>query len=285
MRTPITYYGGKQMLADTIIEMMPPHRVYCEPYFGGGAVFFAKGKSYCEVVNDIDDRIVTFYDVIQDERLFLLLQKRIQNTLDSEREFLRADRLWRNPAAARSKVEMAWAVWLQCNLGYGGTPEGGWKWDNGTSGSHSGVVMDGYRNQFTFKVHERMKNVQVSCRDALKVIAQRDTPDTFFFLDPPYPGCVQKHYSGFTFEDFEVLLKMLTSIKGKFLLCNFDSDLLRRYVADNGWQTRTVDMALRVANRNTKGTKRKQEVMVYNYSVEPSLFDANGNKNENDKNN
>ncbi len=272
MRTPITYYGGKQQLASTILGMMPPHRVYVEPYFGGGAVFFSKGKSYCEVVNDIDDRIITFYDVCQDEKKFQQLQQKIQMTLDSEREFLRADKLWRDPSKARSRVEMAWAVWLQCNMGFGGSPEGGWKWDNGTSGSHSGIIMDGYRNQFTNKIHERLKNVQISCRDALKVIAQRDTEDTFFFLDPPYPGCVQKHYSGFTFDDFEVLLKVLTSIKGKFLLCNFDSEMLTKYVNDNGWNRVVFDMALRVANRVTKGTKRKREVMVYNYTIEPGLF-------------
>jgi DNA adenine methylase len=193
-------------------------------------------------------------------------------TLSSEREFLRADKLWRKPSRARSKVEMAWAVWLQCNMGYGGSPKGGWKWDNGTSGSHSGIVMDGYRNKFTEKIHDRLRFVQISCRDALKVIAQRDSEETFFFLDPPYPGCCQKHSSGFGFEDFELLLKTLSSIKGKFLLCNFDSDILSDYVNGNGWNRIAFDMALRVANRITKGRKRKSEVMVYNYTVEPSLF-------------
>lgn len=273
MKTPITYYGGKQQLASIIIGMIPPHRVYCEPYFGGGAVFFAKGKSFCEVVNDIDDRIVTFYDVCQDEDKFQKLQSRIQNTLDSEREFLRADKLWRDPSKAPSDVDMAWAVWLQCNMGYGGSPEGGWKWDNGTSGSHSGVVMDNYRNQFTNKVHDRLKHVQISCRDALKVIRQRDTLDTFFFLDPPYPGHVQKHYSGFTFEKFEELLQLLTTIKGKFLLCNFGSPMLDDYVQRMGWHKNVKDMALRVANRVTGGVKRKQEVMVWNYDLPGNLFE------------
>lgn len=272
MKSPITYYGGKQLLASTILGMMPPHRIYCEPYFGGGAVFFAKGKGYCEVINDIDDRIITFYDVIQDDHKFPLLLSRIQNTLDSEREFLRAERLWRNPAKARSKVELAWAVWLSCNMGYGGTPEGGWKWDNGTSGSHIGVVFDNYRHQVTYKIHERMRHVQISCRDALKVIRQRDTVDTFFFLDPPYPGCVQKHYSGFSYDDLENLLGVLSRIKGKFLLCNYDSEILQRYVAENGWNIKSVDMALRVANHTTGGSKRKREVMVYNYDIQPKLF-------------
>lgn len=272
MRTPITYYGGKQLLASTILGMIPQHRVYCEPYFGGGAVFFAKGPSPCEVVNDIDDRIITFYDVCQNEHKFSLLRLRVLNTLDAEREFMRADRLWRNPRKARSKVELAWAVWLLCNMGYGGSPEGGWKWDNCTSGSHAGVVMDNYRHQLTQKVHERLKYVQISCRDALKVIRQRDTEETFFFLDPPYPGCVQKHYRGFSFDDFESLLGVLSRLKGKFLLCCFDSDILRRYVSDNGWKMTIKDMPLRVANHISGGMKRKQEVMVCNYVVEPSLF-------------
>lgn len=272
MRTPITYYGGKQQLVRTILPMIPSHRVYCEPYFGGGAIFFAKGKSFCEVVNDIDDRIITFYDVCQEEGKFLRLQQKILHTLDSETEFLRADKIWRDPKKARSKVELAWAVWLQCNMGYGGSPDGGWKWDNGTSGSHSGVVMDNYRHQFTNKVHERMKHVQISCRDALKVIRQRDSVDTFFFLDPPYPGCVQKHYSGFGFDDFEQLLEMLTTIKGKFILCNFTSPMLESYVGRMGWQTTVKDMPLRVVNRVTGGVKRKQEVIVYNYVLEPKLF-------------
>ena len=272
MRTPITYYGGKQLLASTILGMIPPHRVYVEPYFGGGAVFFAKGKSYCEVVNDIDDRIISFYDVCQDEELFPLLQHRIQSTLDAEREYERAYALWCNPKEAKSKVDIAWSVWLLCNMGFNGTPEGGWKWDNGSSGSHSGIVMNNYRAMFTSRVHERMKLVQISCRDALKVIAQRDTKDTFFFLDPPYPGSFQKHYKGFSNEDFQQLLDMLMTLKGRFILCNFMSPILDEYVQRMGWHIHIEDMALRCANFAAKECKRKQEVMVYNYDIMPRLF-------------
>ena len=62
MKTPITYYGGKQLLASTIVSMIPEHRIYCEPYFGGGAVFFAKEPSYLEAINDLNDRLMIFYD-------------------------------------------------------------------------------------------------------------------------------------------------------------------------------------------------------------------------------
>jgi hypothetical protein len=60
MRTPITYYGGKQKLASIILDMMPQHRIYVEPFFGGGAVFFAKPKSPMEVINDTNDRLINW---------------------------------------------------------------------------------------------------------------------------------------------------------------------------------------------------------------------------------
>ena len=82
MKTPITYYGGKQGLADTIINMLPAHKIYCEPFFGGGAVFFRKPKSYLEVINDIDDRLINFYQVAQNN--FEQLEILISQTLNSE---------------------------------------------------------------------------------------------------------------------------------------------------------------------------------------------------------
>src|SRR5262245_12200255 len=39
---PLKWYGGKSYIADWILEKMPPHLNYVEPYFGGGQVFFAR---------------------------------------------------------------------------------------------------------------------------------------------------------------------------------------------------------------------------------------------------
>ncbi len=53
MKTPITYYGGKQILTHEILELMPAHKIYVEPFFGGGAIFFAKGSSFLEVIHTL----------------------------------------------------------------------------------------------------------------------------------------------------------------------------------------------------------------------------------------
>ncbi|MDC3911881.1 DNA adenine methylase, partial [Raoultella planticola] len=43
------------------------HKTYLEPFFGSGAVFFNKPRSYVETLNDIDSRIVNFFEVCRDQ--------------------------------------------------------------------------------------------------------------------------------------------------------------------------------------------------------------------------
>lgn len=267
MRTPITYYGGKQQLAAKIISMMPPHRLYCEPFFGGGAVFFAKPKSYLEVINDKNDRLVTFYRQVAGN--FDELRYLVENTLHSESEYLKAKDFY-NGRETAGDVQIAWSVWMITNGSFSGSMQGGWKWCNGSAGSHTGVFMRNKRDEFNDILHNRLQDVQISCRDALDVIRQRDTPDTFFYLDPPYPGCTQGHYRGYTFNDLYELLTVLQGIKGKFILSNFWSQTLRYFVAVNGWKVQKLDMPLKVANL-TKA-KRKTEILISNYEVERTLF-------------
>lgn len=268
MRTPITYYGGKQLMAERIVAMMPSHRIYCEPFFGGGAVFFVKPKGWLEVINDTNDRLITFYD--QCVRNFDALRERIDGTLDSERLYDKARRIYNRPRGY-SKLDVAWAVWMVTNMSYSGSPRGGWKWCNGTAGSHTGVFMRGKRESFTDAVRERLAEVQISCRSANDVIRQRDSSETFFYLDPPYVGCDQKHYSGFKMSDLAELLDVLENVRGRFILSHYDNALIQEYVARNGWNTEYVNLPLMVSNL-TKG-RRKNEMLIYNYKIEPTLFD------------
>ena len=39
---PLKWHGGKYYLAPQIIDLMPPHLHYVEPYFGGGAVLLSR---------------------------------------------------------------------------------------------------------------------------------------------------------------------------------------------------------------------------------------------------
>lgn len=268
MKTPISYYGGKQQLVTTLLGMIPPHKIYCEPFFGGGALFFAKGKSYLEAINDKNDLIITFYKQCLSN--FDKLQQKIQMTLCSESEHKKAKEIYYHPSE-HTDIDIAWAVWVCTNMSVMCTPAEGWKRDNGTGGSHIGVSMENYRNNFTKKIKERLQYVQISCSDAISVIRQRDTTETFFYLDPPYINCDQKHYKGYSEEDFKKLLELLASIRGKFLLSNFCSDILREYIDFNKWNYKVIDKKCMIPAIKSK-PRRKQEILVYNYNIEPTLF-------------
>ena len=145
MRTPITYYGGKQRLASTILSMMPKHKIYCEPFFGGGAVYFQKPKAGIEVINDKNDMLINFYLCIQNR--FEELQKQIQSTLHSETLYYQAKDIW-NGRIEATDIEKAWAVWFITNGSFAGSMHGGWKWCNGSSGSHSAIMIRNKREEF-----------------------------------------------------------------------------------------------------------------------------------------
>ena len=60
VKPPVHYYGAKVRLAPWIVEHMPAHEAYIEPFFGSGAVLFSKPPSRFEVANDLDDDLAVW---------------------------------------------------------------------------------------------------------------------------------------------------------------------------------------------------------------------------------
>lgn len=44
MKTPITYYGGKQNMLKHILPLVPKHSLYTEAFAGGAALFLQKNR-------------------------------------------------------------------------------------------------------------------------------------------------------------------------------------------------------------------------------------------------
>jgi DNA adenine methylase len=162
------------------------------------------------------------------------------------------------------RVKRAWAVWTLANMSFGSMLNGGFDCD--TCGTTSGKVKS-KRDAFTEQLAIRLQNVQIECSDALKIIRSRDTPDSFFYCDPPYPDTDQGHYDGYSADDFRCLLDMLSKIEGKFLLSSFRHDYLREFKDKHGWSQFEIKMQKSVTAQ-TGHTGTKIEVFTANYNIE-----------------
>jgi len=258
MKPPLTYYGGKQKLADRIISMLPKHRIYCEPFFGGGAVFFVKPPSAIEVINDNNGELINFYKVLRSD--YKKLEKEIKCTLHS-REYHQAAKIVLGYPQLFNEVKRAWAVWTLANQSYGSMLGGTWRCD--LSKNSTPKKLNNKRENFTEDYAKRLEQVQIECRDAIKVIKLWDNKDAFFYCDPPYFNSCMGHYKGYSKEDFENLLQTLSEIKGKFILSSYPSDLLDKYIKKHKWNSIKIEgipVSVSLGKR-----KVKTEVLTKNY--------------------
>ena len=255
MKTPITYYGGKQTLLKYLLPLIPEHRLYCEPFFGGGAVFFAKPKSDVEVINDINGEVINFFKVIKTK--FPELQKEIQSTLHSRELYKKAMIIYNNPERY-SDVKRAWALWVATNQGFAGMIG---SWGFGKDDSKEAALAN-KRDAFTKDYENRLTRVQVENNSAIKVINRCDDKETFIYADPPYINSAQGHYKGYSENDYRELLNALSKVKGKFLLSSYPSKILTTYINKYKWKVQKITKSVAV----TKNTdKVKTEMMVMNY--------------------
>lgn len=260
MKTPITYYGGKQMLSSAIIKLIPSHNLYCEPFCGGAAIFFAKDASPVEVINDTNSELVNFYRTVQND--FIGLEKEVRISLHSRRLFTDAKVIYNNPHMF-SDVKRAWAVWVLAAEGFAGQLDSAWGYD--VKKCCTTKKINNKREAFTEDFAIRLQNVQIECTDALRIINSRDSKDSFFYCDPPYYNSDCGHYDGYSKDDFEALLKQLANLEGKFLLSSYPSDILKQYTKQYEWQTKEFIMNVSV-NKGSNG-KKKTEVLTANYNL------------------
>ena len=262
MKTPISYYGGKQQLLQHILPLIPEHQIYVEPFFGGGAVFWAKEPVKCEVINDVNMNIVNFYEVLKHS--YFDLRKLVEATLHSRETYKKAMIIYDSPwLFPDNPVLRAWAFWVVTNQGLS-CRIGTWGYDRDKRAKTIQNKVDAFQEELS----DRMRYTQIECNEAHKVIESRDTETTFFYVDPPYIDSNQGHYDGYTHEHFRRDLEALAKVKGKFLLSSYPSEILAEYTAKNGWHSVSVDKALSAGNGNTlEKRKRKVEVLTANYEI------------------
>jgi DNA adenine methylase len=179
VKSPFAYYGGKAGLAPQIVALMPEHRVYMEPFFGSGAVFFCKPRARFEIINDLDDSIVTFFRLLRErpedlERVCTL-------TPHARTEFASAVL-----AEAPDELELARRFWVRVNQSFAKTPGQQSGWSITTARTQTVPALIRSRITRFAAVADRLLDVSIENCDAVDLIDRLATPDTLIYCDPPY---------------------------------------------------------------------------------------------------
>lgn len=257
------YYGGKAKLADHIVSLIPKHRIYCEPFFGSGAVFFRKHNSEISMINDKLEIVINFWRVVRDH--FDELKELVNGSLHSRDVLDEAKNILKNNI--RDNILRAWAFWFCANFSFGGKLTGGWGYDK------TGMCrLNSKLELFNSFVYQKLQNVCIENKDALDLFAYWDGVDTFWYCDPPYIETHQGHYSGYSNTDYDKLLDTLSKIKGKFILSSYHNELLDNATDKYGWNHINIDVKCHV--KPTAMREDRTEVLVRNFELadELSLF-------------
>lgn len=257
----LKYPGSKGNIVKELVKLVPTHKVYLEPFFGGGSLFFAKNPAPIETINDIDSDVVNLFKVIRSEPI--PLAKMLIATPYSREVYNNSYEISENDSA----VEKAVNFLVRCWQGYasrGCSAKVGFKTDV-SKREKMYALWDWYSlPQRVIDVADRLRKVQIEHRPALELIRLYDNTDTFMYLDPPYlfetrtkSNAGRQYHYEMNDHEHEELLKLITQSKAKIMISGYESEMYNLYL--DSWHKKSFTSC------SEKGQPRK-EIIWMNYA-------------------
>lgn len=231
MKAILKYPGGKWRISDWIISHFPEHKVYLEPFFGSGAVFFKKSPAYIETINDLDGNIVNLFRVCREnpEELASL----ISITPFARDEFIACY------IPSDDPIEQARRTLVRFHQSFGTSNSSKRSWKNvQTYGGPRCATMWNYLPETILECFDRLKNAQIENKNAIELIERYNNENTLIYIDPPYLQSTRKR-NLYAFEmsntSHKEMLDVILKSKSKIILSGYDNDLYNSVLT--GWRT------------------------------------------------
>lgn len=203
INAPFGRIGGKSRLKKRIVDEYFPkdyeNMTYVEPFIGAGSIYFYKKPSKKEVINDLDKDIITLlkgfkkYDGHEISKMI--------NGFYTKEDFQKAKNS--NPDDPYLKFLRLLFLIKSSFFGF-------------MKSYHKPRNNKGTSTNYGSKYNDRMADTLITNQDYKKLISKYDSPNTFFYLDPPY----EKSTGLYVHDNLPVkdVYDSLKNIKGKFLI-------------------------------------------------------------------
>lgn len=236
MNGPLNWFGGKGHLVKEILPLFPPHPTYVEPFCGGASLFFAKESAAVEVLNDKDIMIVNFFRTLRDtpdefqEKLNLIPYSRYE--CEEAVDFIKSGDI-------SDPIYAALMFYVACRQTISGLLTD-WGYNIASKGNKPRTWFNSI-DKLPEIIH-RLKQAQIEHLDAIDCIRRYDTPDTFFYIDPPYHHSVRsKARYRVDYNAHSTLLNALNNVYGAWLLSGYHCKLYDSITEKYGWHFKNIE--------------------------------------------
>jgi DNA adenine methylase len=260
--------GGKNKMLKHYAPMMPSSiEGYCEPFFGGGAMFVHVMQQYKPknvVINDINSAIMNIYAAIRDDcdgfiaNVEALEQKYLPlSKADRKKLYMDVRHRHAYDFEQMSKSEEAATLYFLMRTSFNGIYQHN-KNTNNRYGTGAGLLnqTDRIFDRDAVKWwHDALQGVKIMSCDWRCAVSAVETSGsnhgTFMFLDPPYRGCFTSYGQQFTDDDQKALAEWANT-QSNVMLCNRDT-------GDTFWQENRGKLNLSEFDVTYTAGRRKRE--------------------------
>ncbi|PJZ51590.1 DNA adenine methylase [Leptospira adleri] len=276
-RPPLKYNGGKFLLGPWIQSYFPTHDVYVDGFGGAANVLLQKEPARAEYYFDLDSEVTNFMAMLGNRDTAKELIRRIKWT-----PYSREIHEW---AVSKNKpeetsIDRALKFCAKCwmNIGQNRSSRGSFRVHGNLDRSGGYIPARLWSDiQPYYQAASRLRGVVIENKSFLKIADQLDSPNTLFYLDPPYLGSVRGSGDLYTHEmksviEHENLLNLIVSLKGMVVISGYPSDLYANRLETKGWIRKEK------ATRDNKRRERTEAIWLNPLCVsrleenEPKLF-------------
>lgn len=263
LNSPFKWVGGKSRLRKPIIDLLPKHTCYVEPFCGAAWVLFGKPPSDVEVINDLDQEVVTFFRVVKEKPEELIAS--FEWELVARAEF---ERLAKLEPSKLTDVQRAHRFYYLIMAGWGGElnyPRFQTSIADGGHGNRLIGALETLKERLR-PVHQRLSTVIIENLSWQNCLDRYDRAGTVMYLDPPYPenGCNYAHNMR-DWESHQELADRLNKTECKWILSSYDIPEIREMFAKHYIISVQSASGMRV-KKDDNSRVLNREVLITNYA-------------------
>lgn len=252
----IPWPGGQSRDVKLLHNSMPDHEVYVEPFAGGASLFFEKPMSPVEVLNDTSTWLMDFYEDVRRGGARKCGTGLTYSKSNYERALAKVK--------ANKKITACDRMVLSA-MGFDGGQQISFSTSRHKAGKAYGTkIWEGKLDKLPIYEH-RLKHAHLMKVDFAVAMRKYDGPDTFHFLDPPWPvKSAKKYYEGNIGVTVEKVAKVAKSMKGKvWVIYNYDKKIAQ-IMRKHGLKLYKIKTQ---RTAGTKGSVYYEKLVATNYDI------------------